>query len=139
MEARGGGSFSELLREVGQNAVQELRGAEQLSAKAAAKEADLLEVVTAVNNAEVTLQTVVAVRDRVIQAYQDIIRMPICAAGRATRERRFRSTEHGEFPMNAADGLVVSRAALIVPIHVHAPLLMIVRVDTIVRVLGRVM
>src|SRR3546814_838357 len=77
MEARGGGSFSELLREVGQNAVQELRGAEQLSAKAAAKEADLLEVVTAVNNAEVTLQTVVAVRDRVIQAYQDIIRMPI--------------------------------------------------------------
>jgi flagellar hook-basal body complex protein FliE len=34
-------------------------------------------VVTAVSNAEVTLQTAVAVRDRVIQAYLDIIRMPI--------------------------------------------------------------
>ena len=31
----------------------------------------------AVNAAELTLQTVVAVRDRMITAYQDIIRMPI--------------------------------------------------------------
>ena len=31
----------------------------------------------AVTNAELTLQTVVAVRDKVISAYQDIIRMPI--------------------------------------------------------------
>jgi flagellar hook-basal body complex protein FliE len=30
-----------------------------------------------VTNAEVALQTVTAVRDRVIQAYQDILRMPI--------------------------------------------------------------
>ena len=30
-----------------------------------------------VASAEVTLQTVVAVRDRVVQAYQDILRMPI--------------------------------------------------------------
>ncbi len=78
MEARGAGdSFADLLKDAARGAVTELRGAEQLSAKAAAKEADLLQVVTAVNNAEVTLQTVVAVRDRVIQAYQDIVRMPI--------------------------------------------------------------
>ena len=37
----------------------------------------LQEVVEAVNAAEITLQTVVAVRDRLIAAYQDIIRMPI--------------------------------------------------------------
>ena len=37
----------------------------------------LHDVVAAVSNAEMTLQTVVAVRDRVIAAYQDIIRMPI--------------------------------------------------------------
>jgi flagellar hook-basal body complex protein FliE len=30
-----------------------------------------------VNNAEVTLQTAVAVRDKVIAAYQEIMRMPI--------------------------------------------------------------
>jgi flagellar hook-basal body complex protein FliE len=34
-------------------------------------------VVTAVSNAEVTLQTVVAVRDRVVAAYLDILKMPI--------------------------------------------------------------
>jgi flagellar hook-basal body complex protein FliE len=31
----------------------------------------------AVANADLALQTVVAVRDRVIQAYQEILRMPI--------------------------------------------------------------
>jgi flagellar hook-basal body complex protein FliE len=34
-------------------------------------------VVTAVAEADLTLQTVVAVRDRVIEAYQNIMRMPI--------------------------------------------------------------
>jgi flagellar hook-basal body complex protein FliE len=33
--------------------------------------------VTAVNNAELTLDTVVAIRDKVIGAYQDIMKMPI--------------------------------------------------------------
>ncbi len=32
---------------------------------------------TAVTNAEVTLQTVIAVRDKVVAAYQEIARMPI--------------------------------------------------------------
>ena len=31
----------------------------------------------AINNAEIGLQAVVGVRDRIIQAYQDILRMPI--------------------------------------------------------------
>ena len=38
---------------------------------------DLTSVVTAVSRAELALQTTVAVRDRVLQAYQDIIKMPI--------------------------------------------------------------
>ena len=38
---------------------------------------DLVDVVTAVNSAEMTLETVVAIRDKVIAAYQDILRMPI--------------------------------------------------------------
>ena len=40
-------------------------------------EIELTDIVQAVNNAEIALQTVVAVRDRVIDAYQQIIRMPI--------------------------------------------------------------
>ena len=48
-----------------------------MSAKGIAGTADLREVVTAVTNAEVTLQTAIAIRDRVIRAYQDITSMPI--------------------------------------------------------------
>lgn len=51
--------------------------AEQQSLQSIQGNAPLHDVVAAVSNAEVTLQTVVAVRDRVISAYQDIIRMPI--------------------------------------------------------------
>ncbi|RME67295.1 MAG: flagellar hook-basal body complex protein FliE [Alphaproteobacteria bacterium] len=52
-------------------------GSESLSALALNKQADVLDVVMAVNNAEMTLETVVAVRDRVITAYNEIMRMPI--------------------------------------------------------------
>jgi flagellar hook-basal body complex protein FliE len=38
---------------------------------------NLTEVVTAVSRAELALQSTVAIRDRVVQAYQDIMRMPI--------------------------------------------------------------
>ncbi len=38
---------------------------------------NLTDVVTAVSKAELALQSTVAIRDRVVQAYQDIMRMPI--------------------------------------------------------------
>jgi len=38
---------------------------------------ELSDLVTAVSNAQLSLETVVAVRDRVINAYQDIIKMSI--------------------------------------------------------------
>lgn len=38
---------------------------------------NLTDVVTAVNKAELALQTTTAIRDRVVQAYQDIMKMPI--------------------------------------------------------------
>ena len=50
---------------------------EALATKALAGKADITSVVTAVANAEIALNTIVAVRDRAISAYQDIIRMPI--------------------------------------------------------------
>ncbi|HEX5796656.1 MAG TPA: flagellar hook-basal body complex protein FliE [Geminicoccaceae bacterium] len=53
------------------------RKGEVAATQAVAGHASLQEVVEAVNAAELTLQTVVAVRDRMITAYQDIIRMPI--------------------------------------------------------------
>jgi flagellar hook-basal body complex protein FliE len=72
-----GGDFASVLRETAGAAVDALREGEVATLRAAAGKADITEVVTAVSQAEITLQTVVAVRDRVIQAYQDILRMPI--------------------------------------------------------------
>ncbi len=73
-----GPSFSTLVEQAAKSALDAGYQAEKQSMAAAAGQAtDITEVVTAVANAEVTLQTVVAVRDRVVQAYQEIMRMPI--------------------------------------------------------------
>lgn len=74
---RSGPDFASLVQGAAENAIDTLRRGEQGSLQAAAGKADLNEVVMAVSKADMTLQTVVAVRDRVIQAYQDILRMPI--------------------------------------------------------------
>ena len=70
-------SFGAMLRDQIQDVIATGKVAEGQTLKAAAGKADLVDVVTAVNNAEMALQTVVAVRDRMVQAYQEIMRMPI--------------------------------------------------------------
>ncbi len=70
-------SFAEFMKENIQDTVQTMKAGEEMSAKAVTGEAGLTDVVQAVTSAELTLQTVVAVRDRMISAYQDIMRMPI--------------------------------------------------------------
>ena len=72
-----GGGFGDLVKQAVDGAVGNLHQGEAASIKAASGKADITEVVTAMTNAEMTLQTVTAVRDRVISAYQDIMRMPI--------------------------------------------------------------
>jgi flagellar hook-basal body complex protein FliE len=72
-----GDEFSDLVKQAAQTTVTGLKQGEAVTLQAVAGKADIGQVVTAVTNAEVTLQTAVAVRDRVIQAYLDIIRMPI--------------------------------------------------------------
>ncbi|MEQ8193189.1 MAG: flagellar hook-basal body complex protein FliE [Rhodospirillales bacterium] len=52
------------------------RGEEQ-SLKGMTDRTDLSKVVTAVAEAELTLQTVVSMRDKVIDAYKEILRMPM--------------------------------------------------------------
>ncbi len=70
-------SFADLVGDAITGAIETGRKGEKLSTEAIAGTADLGEVVIAVTNAEVTLQTALAIRDRVVQAYQDIMRMPI--------------------------------------------------------------
>ena len=72
-----GPGFSEVLQQLAKDAVDTTRGAEKASLQAVEGKADLNQVVNAVTAAELTVQTVTAVRDRVISAYQEILRMPI--------------------------------------------------------------
>jgi flagellar hook-basal body complex protein FliE len=53
------------------------RWREQASIQGLEGKLDAQSVVEAVAAAELTLQTVTAVRDRVVEAYQELIRMPI--------------------------------------------------------------
>jgi len=75
--ASSGSSFADILKGAAGDALGALKGGEAESLKAVTGKADLTAVTQAVGNAEVALQAVVAVRDRVIQAYQDITKMPI--------------------------------------------------------------
>jgi len=76
-EVSTGPSFSELLGDAGKSAIESGMESEKVGLQSLTGDAGLVEIVTAVSDAEITLETVVSVRDRVIQAYQDIIKMPI--------------------------------------------------------------
>ena len=69
--------FSMMVKNFTQNAIDKSEMSEQLSAAAAAGKANIDQVVIAVAEAESTLNTVVAVRDKVLDAYREILRMPI--------------------------------------------------------------
>jgi len=72
-----GNSFGDIMKTMAQKTVGTIRAGEEASAKAVAGEASLPEVVQAITASEVTLQTVVAMRDKMVTAYQEILRMPV--------------------------------------------------------------
>lgn len=72
-----GQSFSEMVGSALKSAENAGYRSEAVSDNALVGKAGLSDVITAVASAENALQTVVAVRDKVISAYQEIIRMPI--------------------------------------------------------------
>jgi len=71
------GGFADLMTDALSAARDSGLKAEGDATRALKGDVSLHEVVTSVTSAEVTLQTVVAMRDRVISAYNDILRMPI--------------------------------------------------------------
>lgn len=72
-----GPSFADLVKDSIGGAIDVTKTSETASVKTISGKTDVVDLVTAVNDAEMTLQTVIAVRDRVVQAYQEIMRMPI--------------------------------------------------------------
>ena len=71
------GSFSNLLSQA-MNAVTETgKTADAAAANATTGRTDMIDVVTAVAESETAMQTLISVRDRVISAYEEIMRMTI--------------------------------------------------------------
>ena len=72
-----GTDFASFVRDASSGAVDTMYQGEAMSKAGITGAADLNDVVAAVNDAELTLQTITTLRDRLVQAYQEIIRMPI--------------------------------------------------------------
>jgi flagellar hook-basal body complex protein FliE len=72
-----GSTFSNFVADAAKGALNTIKNSENVSAQAIAGKASLTDVVTAVNSADVALKSIVAIRDKAIAAYQDIIKMPI--------------------------------------------------------------
>ena len=75
--AAGGQDFGDMLKGVLNDTVHASRAAETQIKAGVQGKAEMIDVVTAISSAESSLETVMAVRDQVIAAYQEIMRMPI--------------------------------------------------------------
>ena len=73
----GGVSFGDMLKSSVQNVVDAQYKNEKVSAAAVTGQASLGDVLQAANEAEIALNTVLALRDRMVQAYEQVMRTPI--------------------------------------------------------------
>ncbi|MBZ0218577.1 MAG: flagellar hook-basal body complex protein FliE [Fimbriimonadaceae bacterium] len=69
--------FSDLLKQAVQSVVDSGRQTDRISVEALAGNANVVDVVTAMAETELALETMVSVRDRIVSAYEEIMRMPI--------------------------------------------------------------
>jgi flagellar hook-basal body complex protein FliE len=73
----GGSSFGDMVQSAITDAVNSAHNAEHQMAAQVQGKAQLVDVATALSSAQASLETVMAVRDQVISAYQEIMRMQI--------------------------------------------------------------
>ena len=71
------GSFGATLTRAMQGAIDSGHAADAQSMQAIAGGGNITDVVTAVSKAELTLQTATSIRDKMVSAYQEIMRMAI--------------------------------------------------------------
>ena len=75
--AADGPGFADLVKNAVSEAVSSSKNAETQMAAHAQGKAELVDVVTAISSAQSSLETVMAVRDQVIAAYQQVMQMSI--------------------------------------------------------------
>ena len=76
-EASGGQSFGALVKDAVAALSKTSHNSDMQTQAAAAGKANIVDVVTAVAESEVAIDTLVSVRDKVISAYEEIMKMPI--------------------------------------------------------------
>lgn len=76
-EGSSGPNFGELVKEAIGSLTQASRTSDAQAQQMAAGKANIVDVVTAVAETEVAIDTLVSVRDKVVQAYEEIMKMPI--------------------------------------------------------------
>ncbi len=76
-DTAGGSSFGAMLKDALNSVTEAGHKSDAQSQAMVAGKADMVDVVTAVSETEVAVETMVAVRDKVIEAYQNIMAMPI--------------------------------------------------------------
>jgi flagellar hook-basal body complex protein FliE len=73
----GSADFGTMVSQAAESALQTVKNSEQVAAAGVSGTADVQQVVQALSDAELTMQSVVAVRDKVLGAYNDIMKMTI--------------------------------------------------------------
>ena len=73
----GDSSFGQLVQSAINDAVSQSKSAEQQMGNQIQGKGSLIDVATSISSAQTSLETVMAVRDQVISAYQEIMRMSI--------------------------------------------------------------
>jgi flagellar hook-basal body complex protein FliE len=73
----GGQSFGALLKDAIGSVMDAGKKSDAQTVAMASGKANVMDVVTAVAETDVAVSTLVSVRDRVIQSYEDIMKMPI--------------------------------------------------------------
>jgi flagellar hook-basal body complex protein FliE len=75
--SQGGSSFGAMVKDAIGSVVEAGKKSDGLAQGMVAGKANIVDVVTAVTETEVAIESLVSVRDKVIQAYEEIMRMPI--------------------------------------------------------------
>lgn len=71
------GDFRSMVTHAAQSSLETLRRSELMTARGVAGTADVQDVVQAAAAAELTVQTMTQLRDKVVSAYMDVLRMAV--------------------------------------------------------------
>jgi len=76
-KGNGGGSFADILAQQVQGVAETGKASDQMAMDMVNGKANVVDMVTKLSETEMAIDSMVTIRDRVISAYEEIMRMPI--------------------------------------------------------------